>query len=414
MAAELFRHEMLAAVHELQQCGYGSSVPPPAHWLLATTAMLVTAAILALLIFGSYAAGEQVRGYLEPAAGAVRIFAPRQGIVAGLLVGNGDVVAEGAPLLSISAERRVGGVSTDARVIAALQAELAGVLEQIERRRTRHQSQRERLAARLRNAGQELALLQSQLGLQADSVALGAQQLERMTSLAGHGHLPASDLETQRIVLLQQRLARAALLGKITGLQGALESQRSEKAELLLRQQDEVAELQARRQQLTRALADAQATAAFTLEASIAGVVSGLHVRHGDRVTSHVPVLTIIPANARYRAVLLVPSRARGQLTPGDSVRVRVDAFPFQKFGVVRGRIVAVSQSPLLPGDGQFPVPVTEASYRVDVALASQSIRAGDNELAFASGMTVLAEIMRERRRIYEWLLSPLLRAGRS
>lgn len=414
MAVELFRHEMLASVRELQRYGYGSNVPPPAHWLVATTAILVIAAITALLIHGSYAASEQVRGYLEPDAGSVRIFAPRQGTVAELLVGNGDVVAEGTPLLLISAERRMTGASADARVIAALQAELAVVLQQLERRHTRHQGQRARQDARLRNADQELALLQSQLELQAASVTLGAQQLERMTSLAAQGHVPASDLEKQRIAQLQQQLARSSLLSKITGQQGALESQRSERAELLLSQQDELADLQTRQHQLTRALTDAEAMAAFTLKAPSAGVVSGLHVRRGDRVTAMVPALTIIPASVRFRAVLLVPSRARGLLAPGDNVRVRVDAFPYQKFGVLRGRIDAVSQSPLLPGEGQFPVPVIEASYRVDVTLAEQSIRAGDDELAFAAGMSVVAEIMRERRHLYEWLLAPLQRAGRS
>jgi membrane fusion protein len=52
---------------------------------------------------------------------------------------------------------------------------------------------------------------------------------------------------------------------------------------------------------------------------------------------------------------------------------------------------------------------VKEPVYRVDVRLDAQYIVAGDQKLALRPGMSVNADILQEKRRVWEWVFEPIL-----
>ncbi|MBT8083601.1 MAG: HlyD family efflux transporter periplasmic adaptor subunit [Woeseia sp.] len=409
MSNALFRAAALQARYQQDQFGEGSNVPPPAHWLVASGALLIILAVAALLLFGSYTASDRVRGFLKPEAGTVQIFAPRSGVIAKLMVRNGDRVTQGTSLLSVSAERQTHGVSVDTQIIAALEAELRGVAGQLERMPARQQQQRAALAAELAASNEQLRFLRTQLRLHDDHLELDAAQQSRLAQLAERGHVAASELQRQRSTrsLLQQQ--RAEVSREIARIEGVARRGFVDSQELPLRQQDERAELHAKQLRLTRELAAARGAAAFSIDAPTAGVVSGLTRRHGDGVRSNTPLLTIIPELSQYCAILLVPSRAIGFTAVGDTVRVRIDAYPYQKFGVITGTVQAISQTVLLPGEQSSPVLSAEPAYRVRVALNAQSLVAGNDVLPLSADMTVVAEVRRDQRRIIEWLMAPLV-----
>lgn len=410
----LFRKTAVEARCQHQYAGHGADAPPAAHWLLAAVAVLTVAAIALLLLRGSYAPSMQVRGYLVPASGTVRVFAPRSGIVVDRYVAEGHYVIAGAALLELGTERVTNGVNVDTRIIAALEAELAGIDGQLQRLAGRYQQQREVIAAQRVADRDNLELLQSQLELHDAGSMLANRRLARVEDLAANGHLAADDLQQRRIAQLAREQRRAELAGQLAQLQAAAEARTLEETGLPMRRRDEQAQLQAARLRLERELTSARSMAALTINAPTAGVVSGLALRQGDRVTAAVPLLTIVPTDADYSAVLFVPSRSRGFIDVGDAIRVRVDAYPHQKFGVVPGAVKRISQTPVLAGEVKAPVPVSETSYRVDIALQANALMSGGETLQLVPGMTVVADISRERRRIIEWLIAPLNFARRS
>ena len=116
--------------------------------------------------------------------------------------------------------------------------------------------------------------------------------------------------------------------------------------------------------------------------------------------------MSLLPNGSQLQAQLLVPSAAVGFIEPGDLVLLRYQAYPYQKFGHHRGRVIRVSRSAMVPatGDGQS----TEPYYRVLVALDQQSITAYGKPEPLRPGMRVDADILGERRKLYEWVLEPL------
>ena len=112
------------------------------------------------------------------------------------------------------------------------------------------------------------------------------------------------------------------------------------------------------------------------------------------------------------RAHLYAPSSAVGLLRADQSVLLRYDAFPFQKYGAQRGRIETVSLAPLAASElTGLPTSAREPMYRIDVALERQDIAAGAVLRALVPGMQLEADVPIERRRLVEWLFAPVLGA---
>ena len=85
------------------------------------------------------------------------------------------------------------------------------------------------------------------------------------------------------------------------------------------------------------------------------------------------------------------------------------DAFPFQQFGLQKGKVVAISHAPTLPADMPTPTDTKEPLYRVDVALPAQRIDAYGRDWPLVPGMQLKAEIILSSRSILGWILDPLL-----
>ena len=124
------------------------------------------------------------------------------------------------------------------------------------------------------------------------------------------------------------------------------------------------------------------------------------------------PLVSIVPANSPLEARLYAPSRTVGFVRVSDTVSLRHQAFPYQKFGQQMGVIAAIATTAVpsteLVG---FNLPDTTAGepvYAITVKLAAQTMMAYGEPRALQPGMRVDADILQETRKLYEWLLEPL------
>jgi membrane fusion protein len=98
---------------------------------------------------------------------------------------------------------------------------------------------------------------------------------------------------------------------------------------------------------------------------------------------------------------------------------MRYAAYPYQKFGLHTGRITSVSDTPFaaneLPANlaGQLMAQNgnNEALFRINVQLDAQSITSYGEPIALKPGLTLKADVLQERRKVWEWALEPLLAA---
>ena len=119
-------------------------------------------------------------------------------------------------------------------------------------------------------------------------------------------------------------------------------------------------------------------------------------------------MLTILPADAQFKAELFIPTRAIGFIKPGQAVLLRYSAFPYQRFGLYKGTIDKVTEVILSPDELHVPVKLEEPVYRVSVTPEKQAISAYGRQFNLQAGMLLEASIILEGRSLGEWLLAPI------
>ncbi|MGN6549926.1 MAG: HlyD family type I secretion periplasmic adaptor subunit [Pararhizobium sp.] len=125
------------------------------------------------------------------------------------------------------------------------------------------------------------------------------------------------------------------------------------------------------------------------------------------------PVVTLVPLNVPLEAEVSVNARDVGRVSAGDSVRIKLDPYPFQKFGTASGTIRTISRD-AFPADqkGEGKGPATPSVFHARVGLDNGGRLEGHSSQAvrLLPGMAVTAEIKVGRRRVISYFLYPLLR----
>ena len=178
---------------------------------------------------------------------------------------------------------------------------------------------------------------------------------------------------------------------------------------------------------LAQDLIKASAKAARTrIVAPLDGTVQQLAVTTlGQVVTTGQPLLVIVPNDLPVEVEALINSSDIGFVSVGQEATVKVDAFPFTRYGTINGTVDRVSGDAIyerdaLSRDASTPIQSQNASsldatpktqnlvYAVGVKLQKQSLLADGRDVPLAPGMTVAVEIRTGKRRVIEYLLSPL------
>ena len=113
--------------------------------------------------------------------------------------------------------------------------------------------------------------------------------------------------------------------------------------------------------------------------------------------------MVVVPEGVALEVEASVLNRDIGFVGEGQPVEVKVEAFPFTRYGLIDGEVVQLSADAVLD-ETLGPV------YPMKVKLATERIRVNDRWVDLAPGMSVAAEIKTGQRRAIEFFLAPLLR----
>ncbi len=131
--------------------------------------------------------------------------------------------------------------------------------------------------------------------------------------------------------------------------------------------------------------------------------------RKGQQASPLKTAVSILPSGGTLQAQLYVPTRAIAFLDEGQTVRLRYDAFPYQKFGIYRGVISEISKTVLSTADLMIAHETTEPFFLVTVDIAEQAIFAYGKDIPLQVGMSLSADIILEERKLWEWMFEPLI-----
>jgi hemolysin D len=202
---------------------------------------------------------------------------------------------------------------------------------------------------------------------------------------------------------LQRAIANARRYqAEFTQQQAEVQRSHLEKQQRLQQIQVGVSELEANIQETKNLLSAAQTQLqSKVLTAPIAGTVLALHIDNvGEVAQPGQTIAEIAPASAPLVLSTVIPNDQAGLIQLGMAAQIKVDAFPYQEYGVLSGKVLSVSPD---AKEDQRLGPV----YEVEIFLDRSTIRHQNQIIPLRAGQTATVEIVLRQRRILDILLDP-------
>lgn len=415
--ARLFRDEALAA-QRTQLLGRIVLTPRISMFWLSATAALLALAVIAFLLLGSHTRRVTVSGQLLPAGGLIRVHTPQAGVVLEKRVADGQQVRKGDLLYVLTSDRAGEGARELQADIARQVGSRKGSLEQeIDRSRQVQDGELASLQRRADTLRAESAAIAAQIEQQKTRLSIAEDVRKRYQSLADQDYIAREELLQKEIDLTEQRSRLRALERDALGVQRELGQVQQEQVATRLRHANLLAQLERDVSSTDQQLTEVEGRRRVLVTAPEAGRATLVVAEVGQTVDLNQPLVTLVPTEGELQARLYAPSSSIGFVQPGDAVLLRYQAFPYQKFGQQEGVVSTVSTSAVnptelvgLPASG---LPAGEPVFAIQVRLKSNTIDANGQARPLQSGMWLEADILQERRKLYEWMLEPLFSVTR-
>jgi membrane fusion protein len=264
----------------------------------------------------------------------------------------------------------------------------------------------------------ELAQIGEQGAQNAQLVGDAQKKLARLESVADY--VVADRIEQARAEVHQSRIARAEsasrrqqTLAALADLQNSQTALAAQLKELDASHARDLQEADARFEQNRR---DA------TISAPKSGVVTFSRLVQGAMLQpSDIALVIVTDTSQPLRAELRIPSRRRGFVREGQTVRLKFDAFPYAKFGSYEARIDSISRTtvgaaptaPASAGADKAAATPPGDEYVAWVTLRGRTFDYGKQHFDILPGMQASASVVVERRTVAEWVLEPLFKIAR-
>ncbi|WP_286074077.1 HlyD family efflux transporter periplasmic adaptor subunit [Stenotrophomonas sp. 59] len=402
----LFRKEAIDAQRR-SWLGGVSLAQPLRFWFLAVFAVIAASAIVGFLCLGEYSRRSRVSGELVPDLGLSTVVAPSAGVVARLDVEEGDHVQRQDGLLTINVPRVTSsGQDAVSTLLEEQRSRMTSVEAMSEFQDRQLAAQQEGAKAQRAAMLRELSQIEAEIRTRGEQVRIGRETLDRYRSVEDEHYVSVVQINQQEQSMLEAVNAQQALQRQATSIRRNLAELEQRLAEIPHQRHSAKAASERDLAELSQETVRMEADGELLLRAPVTGLVANRLVEAGQAVQAGQPILSLLPEGSELRAQLLVPSSAVGFVKPGDRVLLRYQAYPYQKFGAHEGTVIRISRSALT--ESQKDGDAKQSLYRVLVSLDRQGVLAYGTMEPLRPGMQLEADIMGERRKLYEWLLEPL------
>jgi membrane fusion protein len=407
---QLFRQEALDFQRGQRDFGEIALLQPVSTKLLAWLLIGIVTVAIVFLCFAQFSRKQTVSGFLIPAAGTLKVFPNREGVVTALYVKEGQQVKAGDPLFTVATpEIAADGEDVNAAKQTALKHQKEMLAHQITAEQKSAAAERDRLTQLVASTQAQIADLRSQIDIQTQRVQLSESLVVAAKELLAKGYMSAVEGKRREDTVLEHKQSLAALRRQLGDAQNKLAETQHALKELPTATARKIQPLRDQISEAEQRSAENKGRGSYVVRAPGAGRVSMLQLVKGQTVQPQRLQLEIVPDGSPLQAELLVPTRAAGFVRVGQEVRFLYDAFPYQNFGAYTGQITELSNTVLTKSDAAGPIQPEEPVYKAVAVLDRPDVDANGQRVALQAGMMLKAEVILDRRSLASWILDPLL-----
>jgi HlyD family secretion protein len=440
--------------HSAEGIGVLTAQPRRLAQLMVWVMLALVLSGLAWSFFGHADVIVSAQGALAPESEVRRLYAPVDGELANLYIAEGQPVSKGDVVARLNArgaiEAATNALEAQLKLEAAerewkefpqkkalLERRVATLKQQMELEE--HQNER-RIAEGTGKLGetQRAQLQEARTNVEdarraREAAKDEADKYARLLALPGGGGVSQLQVESKKNALLAAENAyrvaqsRLAELGarqslELSQARSQLETSGQELSRLRLEYEAaarEVANTEDKLRlqvQTARLVAEAAARIRFEnidkdnfllIVAPVDGVITDVtSTQTGDKLQANTPLGGIAPAGARPVLKIEIAENDRGFLREGQAAKLKFNAFPYQRYGVIDGTLQFISPTARPSAQSKKPV------YEGRIMLARDDYRVGDMRYPLRYGMIATAEIVVRERRLIDLALDPFRQIG--
>jgi len=344
---------------------------------------------------------------LVPVRGTDPVRAPRGGTVTEALAVEGRSVARGARLFAIRSQE-FGDRASERK---ALEGSLRGFAESLSNARKRFESQTNATREEFRGLADRTGYLDRMLVLKKEQLTLTREQSERAKRLAEQGLASFNERSDAEIrhsqAVMEQEQLQAERSATGTSIQKLRDTDAAKATEF--HEEERVLEEKIAHARIRIGALSSEAPSAlgdgFGDELAVTspcdGTVLGVAARRAGAVVREGETLGEVACSAEtLQAELSLPQGGLARIHPGQSVRLLLEAFPYQRYGVRGGTVRWASPS----GVGNRE----SAAFPVLVDLDEQTVTADGERRPLLAGMRGMARVVVGRRTLIAYAFEPL------
>ncbi|AVS86456.1 HlyD family type I secretion periplasmic adaptor subunit [Paracidovorax avenae] len=268
-----------------------------------------------------------------------------------------------------------------------------------------------RLDAERQRREAEIATVRAMVGKLEATLPVVRQRERDFQTLTGQGFVSshATQDRTRERVEMERDLAtqQARLQEALAALAEARQARMSYLAETRRALSERQAQADLKREQNAQELSKAERRERLaTLSAPVSGTVQQLAAHtEGGVVTEAQVLMVIVPDGAHVSAEVTLENKDIGFVEPGQDVTIKLETFPFTRYGTVPAQVETVTRDAV--NDEK-----RGAIFPALLRLETNHIAVDGKDIRLAPGMNLTAEIKTGQRRVIDYLLSPIQKAG--
>ncbi|ECG7525795.1 HlyD family secretion protein [Salmonella enterica] len=387
-------------------------IPP---LLVISVCIIFLTVFITFVIMGSYTRRVNVSGEITTWPRPVNIYSTVQGFIVKQFVTEGQEIRKGEPVYQIDVSRSTSsGVVSDnqrkdienqivriANIISRLEDSKKATLQTLEKQKMQYQEAFERSTAIVRRAEEGIIIMKN--------------NMNNYRTYQKKGLINKDQLTNQTALYYQQQNNLLSLSGQneqnalqITSLESQIKIQAADF-------DNRIYQMELQRYELQKELINTDVNGEVIIRALSDGKIDSLSVTVGQMVSAGDSLLQIIPDKIKdHYLVVWAPNDAVPYINPGDRVNIRYEAFPAEKFGQFAATVLLVSKTPAssqemltYQGAPKNNQNTSVPYYKIVVRPDLQEIRYDGKFLPIENGMKAQGTLFLEKRKIYQWMLSP-------
>ena len=384
---------------------------PVSYRLLGLYCFILFLTFITFLFFAHYTNREKSQGSIIPEKGIININSNDNGFIKDIFISNGSHVKKGAPLFSISKEKNAEQYgNTNQYINKQLEKQKLLLIKTINDKKSFLDIQKKMKTDYINEIKNDKIEIKNQILITQRQSLKMKSILSNMQKLKSKGYVSNLEIQQQENLFLenekQMKLLKRQLIENTMKL--------NEQEDFLNRINNEY---KIEENKINQDIFEIEKNMALNKNdeqniyfAKEDGIVSSLLFEKGQSIKTGDTVIAVIPENSKFVVQLFVPSNSIGFIKPGNNVVLRYQAYPYQKFGVQHGKVKEISKS--ITSAKQITDitgnPSNDPYYKIIVEPEKQFIDAYGEQKKLISGMIVDADIMLEKRNIFEWIFEPM------